>query len=217
MKKLLLMVAVIAVVQLKGVAQKPTQELASAVIKLDNAKTVADYQALANDFAQIAESGNAGWLPYYYAAFCNAKVAWLYEDDGEKIEPFANLAEEQIKKSHSFLDTASQKNELSEVYCVLNMLNRARVFINPATYGSQYGPKASAYMRLALKTNPENPRAIYLEGWEKFATPKTWGGDKAKAKELLLEARQKLDANLSAGNGPHWGKQEVETLLMQLK
>jgi hypothetical protein len=194
-----------------------TQQLQTAVSKLDKATTAKDYEQLANDFKNIANAQKTQWLSYYYAAFCNAKIGWLYQDDGDKIEPYADKAEEQIKKAQSLLDTSKQKKELSEVYCVLSMLNQARVFINPQTYGPQYGPAANNYMHFAENADAGNPRVLYLEGWQKFATPKMWGGDKQKAKELLTAAKQKLDSNSSPGIEPHWGKKEVEDLLKQIK
>jgi len=121
-----------------------------------------------------------------------------------------------IDQAESLIDTAAQKKELSEIYCVLSMVNRSRVFINPMSFGSKYGPIAARYTQLALKINPDNPRAKYLEGWAKYATPKLWGGDKKKAKELLLLAKQQLEAAPTAGINPHWGKKEVDELLSKL-
>ncbi len=188
-------------------------QVKASVSRLDHATTIKDYQQLASDFEREAGTLKIQWLPYYYAAYCNAKTGWLNEEDPDNIEPFANKAEEQIRKAQSLLDTASQKKELSEIYCVLSMLNRARVFMNPSTYGPKYGPAASNFIRLALKLNPENPRALFLEGWEKYTTPKMWGGDKAKAKELLETARQKLNGESSSGVNPHWGRKDVDGIL----
>jgi hypothetical protein len=72
-------------------------------------------------------------------------------------------------------------------------------------------------MSMAQSANPANPRALYLLGWQKFATPKAWGGDKTKAKELLTTAKQQLESNTAPGIFPHWGKTEVEDLLKQIK
>ena len=193
------------------------QQMVTAVGKLGQATAAKDYQQLASTFKSIALAEKNKWLPYYYAAFCNAKTGWLYEQDGDRIEPFADEAEKDIKKSESLLDTAAQKKELSEVYCVLSMVNRARVFINPMSYGRQYGPAASHYTHMALNTNPDNPRGNYLLGWEKYSTPKLWGGDKKKAKELLELAKQQLTADSNEGINPHWGMSEVDELLKQLK
>jgi len=189
-------------------------ELEKTAAVQDHHAAIKNYQELAQGFLRIAENRKTQWLPYYYAALCNAKTGWLYQNDGEQIEPFADKGDEQIKKALSLLDTSRQKKELSEVYCVLSMVHRCRIFINPATYGRQYGPSASRWIQLAKSADPDNPRALYLEGWEKYYTPKMWGGDKKKAKEILLVARQKLDGPANGdANRPHWGKQDVEALL----
>jgi len=191
------------------------QQLQPAVAQLDKAATAKDYQQLAGQFEQLTTSEPNNWLTWYYAAYCNAKTGWLYQDDGERIEPFADKAGQQISKALSLLDTAKQKKELAEVYVVLSMVNRDRVFINPMTYGRKYGPDAGKYVQMALKTNPSNARALWLAGWEKYATPKMWGGDKAKAKELLLQAQQHLNTQ-AADLNPHWGKKETEEILKKL-
>jgi len=216
MKKTILFIASIFMMHSVTHAQDGyTQQMQQQVNQLDEANSVRDYQQLAANFLRLAQAEKTQWLPYYYAAFCNAKVGWLKQDDPDNIEPFANKADEEIKQAQKLADTANH-HILSELYCVLSMVNRARVFINPVTYGQQYGPDASRYMTLAEKANPGNPRALFLDGWEKFSTPKMWGGDKTKAKELLETAQQKLGSD-SSGIEPHWGKKEVEYLLNQLK
>src|SRR5690348_8126392 len=218
MKKTIFLIASAITMYANTKAQEAyTQQLQAAVTKLDNANAVKDYQQLANDFLRIAGAQKTQWLPYYYAAFCNAKVGWLkQESDPDNIAPFADKAEQEIQKAQTLIDTTRQKKELSEIYCVQMMLNQARVFINPQTYGPQYGRTAFNYIQLAKQTNPDNPRMLYLLGWQKFATPKMWGGDKALAKQLLTEAKQKLDAQ-SPGIEPQWGKKEAAEILKQLK
>jgi hypothetical protein len=218
MKKVIFLIASTITIYATVKAQDAyTQQMQQLVSRLDNANAIRDYQQLSNDFYRVASVKKTEWLPYYYAAFCNAKIGWLKQNDPDNIEPFANKAEEQITKAQSLLDTTKQKKELSEVYCVRMMLNQARVYINPETYGPKYGPTAFRYSATALAMNGDNPRALYLEGWRMFATPKMFGGDKAKAKELLTSAKQKLESNTSAGIEPRWGKKEVEEILQQLK
>jgi hypothetical protein len=211
MKKALVSIAVALALHVSATAQ----QLQPAIDQLDKAVSDKDYQTLATQFEQVANSEPNNWLPWYYAAYCNAKTGWLYHDDGERIEPFADKAEKQIAKALSLLDTSKQKNELSEVYVVMSMVNRDRVYINPMTMGRKYGPDAGKYVQLALKHNPSNARALWLYGWEKYATPKMWGGDKKKAKELLTQAKQQLSTQ-GAGSNPHWGKAETEELLQKL-
>src|ERR1700757_4070715 len=117
MKKSILFIAVIFLYgHLTQAQDNYSQQMQTAVGKLDQAATVKDYQQLASGFESIAQQ---------------EKTRWLYEQDGDRIEPFADKAENDIKKSRILLDTGSQKKELSEVYCVISMVNRARVFINP--------------------------------------------------------------------------------------
>jgi len=219
MKRILFLIAVTIVMGTAVHAQGDyTQQMQAAIAKLDNAKAVKDYQLLADNFLRIADAQKNEWLPYYYAAFCNAKTGWLKQnDDPDNIEPFANKAAEEIKKAAMLIDTAKQKKELAEIYCIQMMLNQARVFINPQTYGREYGPTAFNYLQMAKQAAPDNPRVLYLLGWQKFATPKMWGGDKALAKQLLTSAKQKLAGEQVEGLGPHWGKKEVEEMLGQLK
>ena len=217
MKKLIIIATFICVYA--GLqAQDANTQLQTTVTKLNNASTVKDYQQLATDFLRVADAQKTQWLPYYYAAFCNAKVGWLKQDsDPDNIDGFADKAEEEINKAQSLIDTAKQKRELSEIYCVQMMLNQARVFINPQTYGPKYGATAFNYIQKAQQLNADNPRMLYLLGWQKFATPKMWGGDKILAKQLLTQAKQKLATEPSNSIEPHWGKKEVDDILQQLK
>jgi len=210
MKKLIMLIAIAVATHATAQSQQNTP-LQSYVTQLDNAGSATTYRQLAEQFNQLANSEPNNWLAWYYAAFCNAKTAWLYQDDGDKIEPFADQADQQIAKALSLLDTSKQKKELSEVYVVMSMVNRARVYINPMTYGPKYGPVASRYTQLALHANADNGRALYIAGWEKYATPKMWGGDKKKAKELFQQALQHLNSQTGEA-GPHWGKKEVEAI-----
>lgn len=212
MKQLIILIATVFVLR----ASAHSQDLQPYVSQLDHAGSAVNYQQLAEQFGKLANDHPSNWLVWYYAAFCNAKTGWLLQDDGDRIEPFADKADQQIKMALSLLDTTKQKKELSEVYVIMSMVNRARVFINPMTYGKKYGPAASHYNQLAIQTNPNNGRALYLAGWEKYSTPKLWGGDKQKAKELLQQALQQLNAQ-SPNDNPHWGKKETEELLNKLK
>ena len=217
MKKIIfLFVSASAIAAATHAQQSNQQDLQTAVEKLSTASNIEKYKQLESEFVAVAESQKTNWLPWYYAALCNAKIGWLLQHDGDLIEPYVQKADEQIQRSLLLLDTATQKRELSEVYCILSMIKRANVFINPMTYGRKYGPAASQYIEAARKINPENPRALYLAGWEKYYTPKMWGGDKKKAKELLELSSQRLSTQQVSDGYPSWGKKEVEETLRKL-
>jgi len=215
-KRILTIFAFIAIV-LVSRAQNPYQDgLKTATSSLQNAKTVKDYEKLGAQFEKLTAAPDADWLASYYAAFCNARIGWLYQNSGEKIEPYADKAEKQIMNALTYLDSGTQKKEISEVYVVLSMVNRSKVFINQMTYGPKNGLASMQYYQKALKANPANPRANWLEGWDKFYAPKMYGGDRVKAKQILESAMQQWTAEKPGNNYPHWGRAEIETLLKQL-
>lgn len=217
MKKTMLSMLVLVLFYCSNFAQSPSpeNELESVVSKLDKASGVGDYEALEKDFSRIAAQ-QGKWLPYYYAAFCNAKIGFLYQNDGERIEPYSKKGEEQALKAKSLLDSATQKNELSELYTVMSMIYRTRVFINPMTYGRRFGTLSGHCLQRAKELNPRNPRALYVEAWTKYYTPKMWGGDKDIAKQLANESLAQLQ-HTSTGTAPHWGKTENMELLSHYK
>lgn len=192
------------------------QSLQEAVHKLDNAASVKDYEALEKTFVALAGQQPQSWLPWYYAAFCNAKIGFLYQEDGDKIEPYSVKGEEQISRAQSLLDSTKQQQQLSEVLTVMGMVYRTKVFINPMSYGRKYGMLSDQRLQQALQLSPENPRALYLRAWVKYYTPKMWGGDKQLAKELAQKSVALL-AKDKAGENPHWGKVEDEALLSKFK
>jgi hypothetical protein len=197
-------------------AQSPfDQAIAPFVSRAHTATSVSDYQSLANDFTRITSTYPNEWLGYYYAAYCNVRIAWACQDKTDKIEPFARLAASQIDKAESL--AGSNNKALSEIYCIRSMVNQAYIFISPASNGRQYGPMVNQYREKAKKANPDNARALYLEAWAKYYTPKLWGGDKDKARELLQQALVKLNTAPDAPSYPHWGKTDCETLLAQYK
>jgi len=175
MKKTFSVLTAILLLSLGAGAQDAyIQSMQAAVTRLDKAASAKDYQQLAGEFQTIADRQKKDWLPYYYAALCNAKTGWLLRDDGDKIEPFADQADEEIRKAQSLLDTATQKKQLSEVYCVLSMTNQARVFINPQTYGAKYGRQRAAIVNWP-KNRSRQPQGFLYAWVGKIYYPKIIG------------------------------------------
>lgn len=194
--------ALLAVFTLK--AQTP---LAGAVSKLNAAHTAGEYQQLANEFQRLAGAAPDDWLPTYYAAVSNMRLAFLHKD---KAMLFADQAEAQIKKAVALVTPAGNKKDLAEVYTVYSFINRARVEADPMSNGRKYGPVAGQQLAQARKADPGNPRALYLDGHIKYQTPAMWGGDKKKAKELFAEALKQFDVKPASDTAPQWGREDCE-------
>ncbi|WP_353126313.1 hypothetical protein [Parapedobacter pyrenivorans] len=211
MKKVMIML--VALIPVGGFAQQQgdPSALEQLVAKLDNATTVADYEALETQFVTLS-AADEQWLPPYYAALCDANIGFLLEKEGERIEPYSDRGLEQLKEARSRIDTATQQKELAEVYVVASLLYRTKVFVNPMTMGRKYGPTAGKYLQLALQLDAGNPRAIYVDAWNKYHTPKAWGGDRELAKELAQKSLALLGQE-QQGVQPHWGVRENTALL----
>src|ERR1700759_2876445 len=104
-KPILIIVAIIIAGAAISQSTAYMQQMSTQVAKLDEATTVKAYQQMADGFLQIAISEKKEWLPYYYAAFCNARIGWVLQNDPDNIEPYADKADEQAKKAESLLDT----------------------------------------------------------------------------------------------------------------
>jgi len=212
MKKLFIITCLLSSIGIQdAIAQE--QDLTQALKQLDQAEELGDYELLAATFEQIALEQPTDWLPPYYAAYCHAKIGFMLQDAGEAIEPYSNSGEEQIKQSISLIDTSNNKKAFSEALTVLSMVYRTKVFINPMTYGRTYGIKSQNCLQKALELDADNPRAIYLAAWVKYYTPKTWGGDKEKAKELASKSLALLGGATNTASNPHWGTKENKELL----
>ncbi len=203
MKKIIASLAALLVVfTLK--AQSP---LAGAVSRLNTAHTAGEYQQLANEFQRLAGAEPNDWLPAYYAAVSNMRLAFLNKD---KAMLFADQAEAQIQKAVALVTPTGNKKDLAEAQTVHAFVHRARVAANPMSNGRKYGPEAGKLLAQARKADPANPRALYLDGLIKYQTPAMWGGDKQKAKVLFAEALKQFEVKPASDVAPQWGREDCE-------
>lgn len=212
MKKFIIMTLLMSLCSAQLVLAQKDAPLEQAVSQLDQAQSVADYEGLANMFEQLAAK-QENWLAHYYAALCYAKIGFLYQDEGERIEPYSKRGKEQIDQAIALIDTLNSKKDYVEALVVQSLVYRINVYINPMTYGPKFGPLSDKSLQQALTLDANNPRAVYVAAWLKYYTPKTWGGDKNRARELANKSLALLAKEPNSGIQPHWGKQENEALL----
>jgi hypothetical protein len=204
------------------IAQMPekfVKAMEERIATLDTTNNVEALTDLANAFERIAEAEKNQWLPYYYAAFCNASAGLMVGSGGDmmaakadKTDPYADKAEKLIGKAEELM-----KNN-SEIFVVKKMIATLRMMGDPMNRFMIYGPEAQAMLDEAKKLNPENPRVYILEGQDKFFTPEQFGGSKAEAK-LLFEKAQQLFETFKPESSihPNWGKGQVTYFLSQVK
>jgi len=198
--------------------EKFVKAMEARVPAVDTVYTVDGLTELANAFERIAEAEKNQWLPYYYAAFCNAQAGLMMGGGNimagspEKTDPIADKAEKLLNKAEEL------NKDNSEIFIVKKMILTLRMLGDAMNRYMIYGPEAAAALEKAKTLNPENPRVYLLEAQDKFHTPEQFGGSKAEAKVLFETAVKKYEAfKLESSIHPSWGMGQAKYYLSQMQ
>lgn len=176
------------------------QALGNAISKISESSS--DYEqtlALAKDFEALSKAKDADWLAYYYSSYCYTMTAFLAQDF-KQVDALADKAKVLIDKANEL-----EKNN-SEISCIYSLIASARIMVNPASRGQQYGMLASQALQKAKFQNPNNPRVYFLEAQSRMYMPEAYGGGCKNALPILLVAKEKFE-NYETPNAltPNWG------------
>jgi hypothetical protein len=213
MKKILL---ITAIVSFAGATFAQSAKYESAmkanISQLDSIIMNNKSADLANNFIRIGDAEKTQWLPYYYAAYCNA-IGALTEKDNSKKDALADKANESISRAETILG-----KENSETNVIKSMIATAHMTVDPQNRYMTYGPQINENIEKAKSLDPTNPRPYLLEAQNKFYTPEQFGGGKEVAKPSFDKANElynnfKPESDLS----PTWGKSSLDYFLAQYK
>jgi hypothetical protein len=174
--------------------------------KFGRAKTSDSLQAVEAQFERIAMTEKNQWIPYYYAAQVLLIQSFSQKPDAKDkiLDQAQTLLDESIKA----------KGDSSECMALQGFLYIGRLQADPQGRAAEYSMKAQEMFDLAIKLNPENPRAYYLKGVTLLNTPEFFGGGKVPAKPILTLAAAKFTTfNSSYPFFPKWGKDDCEKQL----
>lgn len=199
MKKIILL-ASLSILVLNVYAQdaKYFHAMGTNLVKLGQAKTEADYQAVANQFELIANKETSQWLPQYYTAQAYINMASVVETD---------KVDQLLDKAQKFIDKALEINQNeSEIHTLQGMLHQGRIRVGVMSRGMEYSGKANKCFAKAKELNPENPRPYFLIAMNVNGTPTMFGGGKKRALPLFETAKTKFDNYQPASPiAPNWG------------
>ncbi|MEX1001934.1 MAG: hypothetical protein WDZ35_07455 [Crocinitomicaceae bacterium] len=168
--------------------------------------------SLAANFEMIGQTEKGNWLPYYYAAYCYVMDAFT-QSDSAQIEQLLDQSTSSLAKADSLCGT-SHPIDQSEINCMKSLIASARITVDPANRGMQYGMEASKMMSTAKTLCPDNPRVYLLEAQSLLYTPEAYGGGCENARAILKTALEKYTLfTPSSELHPNWGQEEVERLL----
>ncbi len=193
---------------------------------LDTCKTVTSLQTIANKFERIHTYMNeSDWLAPYYASLSYVMMSFVgKEKDITTKDSYLDKAQALIDKIKNITTNYPIAKDESELTALQGYIYQARLVIDPANRGRQYGPMLNEMYEKAKKLNPENPRTYYLSGQNIFYTPKQWGGGKDNACPILKTAAEKYKAEkemIASKNTPEytvipqWGSDRTNFLLKE--
>jgi len=199
-------VLILSIITVDGQSNRFNKAMSDNLEKAKSARSLNDFQELANVFARIAEVEKNEWTPLYYAAFYNLVINFQ-DSVMERKEKYVALAQKQIESGLKI------KPDETEFFVLRIMSYYAEMAIDPMKGMTLFG-EANSLISEAKKINPGNPR-IYLEEAEAvYSMPAEFGGGKEKALPILLLAKEKFDNfTLADPFSPDWGKDRCELLI----
>ena len=209
MKKIIAAIAILATISVNA-QSKYEAAMKKSLIQMDSAKTTADHQAASASFERIGDAEKTQWLPYYYAGLALTTAGWM----DSNLDKDQNA--EKIKSLCDKADALTTDNaDKAEILTLRNMTATQQMLVDPQGRFMSYGMEAGKYLQQALKLNPENPRAYYLQGASLFGTPEQFGGGKAKAKPVFEKAADLYKSQQPKPLYPHWGQERNQEMLDQ--
>ena len=213
-KVLLIIIATLFVVITYAQNDQYQNAMSSALAKMEQSKSVADFQTAANSFNRIAQVATSEWLPYYYVAYSNMTAAWLSLEK-EAYDDY----DQYIKAAQKAIETAKEaSNDEPEVYIMEAYIFQAKIMRNPMINGARYASTIETLLNQAKVLDPENPRAYYLMGQQLLNMPAFFGGGKDKALPEFESAAKKFDKYaLVSTIHPNWGAKANASILSRIK
>ncbi|MBL4655656.1 MAG: hypothetical protein JKY33_07525 [Bacteroidia bacterium] len=206
MRKVVLILFTLIVTNVSGQNDKFVKAMKGVLAVMDTSKSIKSLQKASNKFERIAMAEKKEWLPYYYAAHCNALIGFYTEKKKEK-DVFYD-------KALAFKDKAdSIDNNNSEIYALHGFILQFKLMVNPMVRGRTLGPESGRILQQAMELDGNNPRPYYLTGSNLFYTPAQYGGGKDKACPLLEKSVQKYEAFKPESDlHPTWGGDRAQML-----
>jgi tetratricopeptide (TPR) repeat protein len=173
---------------------------------LNMARTITDFQSLAESYERIANAETDQWYPLYYAALCYINISIVTEKP-ENTDGYLDQAQDLIDRALVIYP------DESELFVLQALLYQGRIRRDPSGRGMEYMMKAGAALDRAKSYNPENPRIYYLLGMNLLNLPEAAGGGVVSACPMFRTAIEKYrDEKPGHVLTPSWGGENNEQL-----
>lgn len=186
-----------------------TKAMQKGLEAMGTAQGIEATQAVASQFERISAKIDSEWHPHYYAGLNYVNMSFMAEDLATK-DKYTAKAQEFIKKAIE----AAPNN--SEVVALQGFNYMAQLAADPNTRGQMLSQKAMQQFGMALKIDPENPRANAMLAQMQFGMAQFFGSPTDKPCDMAKKTIPAFDAQETGKDlNPTWGKSMAEALIGQ--
>jgi len=176
---------------------------------MGQANSIESLQAAASQFERIGAKIESEWHPHYYAGLNYINMSFMAEDLATK-DGYTAQAQKFIDKA-----IAAAPNN-SEVVALQGFNYMAQLSADSGNRGQMLSPKAMQQFGMALKLNPQNPRAQALLAQMQYGMAQFFGSPTDKPCAMAKQTLPAFDAQEEGKSlDPTWGKDMAESLIGQ--
>lgn len=211
MKKLII-ISLLALLCKFNYAQKSYETgMSNGINLLFSAQTDEQLMLAVEKFDHLSQGNSEEWLPLYYEGLAYATLAFRTTDNEKR--------KENIDKAQAAIDLAFKISpDESELFALQGMVYEAFITLNLYENGMTHLSKATKVLNKAAELDPDNPRAVYLQGLLSLYTPESCGGGKEPAYPILVKARELFKVfTPKTVFSPVWGADECNRILSSMK
>jgi hypothetical protein len=186
------------------------QAIGSSLLKLHTAETIENAREAVNMLERISLAEPNTWQAHYHYAYGNIMLSFRETDPDVK--------DQLLDKAEASIQLGEQANgDSDELLTLQAFVYQARISVD-GSRGMRYSGKARNTLGKALATNPENPRALFLNGQNIFHTPAAFGGGGKNALPWFEKSILSFQASSpQSAMDPSWGEQAALSMLEQCK
>jgi hypothetical protein len=182
---------------------------------MKEAKTAADFKAVANGFNRIGQMNPDKWLPDYYAALSYTNAGFILQGSPDAQDKNFKLAEKVID------DCIARTGENAELVALKGYALMGELAVDPQIRGQQLSGLVMQTFGRALKLEPENPRAMAMMAQMQLGMASFFGEGPEKACGMAKQSLQFFENEGSQEStnpfAPKWGKESAEAVLASCK
>ncbi len=191
-----------------------TTTMQGIIAGLDDQLDEATLEEKLRQMERVAAVEQKAWLPAYYVAYFNIRLARQALTQKESAKMLARLGVAQKVITQAKALAAAPNDELQVLQAQLYL---AQLWENPMGNGAIYTPLIHNELGQAIALNPRNPRAYLIRSQLLLFTPSFYGGGPAAAQPDLEKAQTLYEDAPATAIAPDWGRPTLSWMWEQLE